>query len=201
MASKNNNGTYLGINYESLEELQVLWFFEELMNAGIVRSVERCNSYPLYEGKKLPYIQTKELKKTTKIIDKEYTLLREHIYTPEFLVVWNQTPGLKFLTEITLYSLPKKPDTVFFFNHYKDGYPVTYVEVKPDFQMHNMTREFTINQKWMYSKYKIYINLVKPKELFTSTFAPELFKFTPTKLEKKIYPYRSLNQFLNDNTN
>ena len=199
MASKSNNGTYQGIDYESQEELFILWYFFELKEAGIVKSIERGESFNLSDERSEKYYETKQLKTKTKKIEKKVTLLREHVYTPDLKVTWNKDIYSKFITGGITFTkyIP------FYYTTCEFGNPVTYVEIKPDFNLsNNMERIFIINQKWTYNKFKVYVNLVKPKELFEKTFTPELYTKTATGKEKKqTFTFRSLNQFLNDNTN
>jgi hypothetical protein len=73
----------------------------------------------------------------------------------------------------------------------------TYIEVKPSYDFGNMTRLATINIKWVYQKYGIYINIAKPKELFAKSFAPNKFLITSTGKARKLdYKPRTLYEYL-----
>jgi hypothetical protein len=67
--------------------------------------------------------------------------------------------------------------------HELKGRYFSYIEVKPSFDFKNMTRLVKINQKWVFEKHHIYINIVVPEHLFNRTFTP-LKYFTTDKSGK-----------------
>lgn len=177
---KKTDGTYRDIYYESPEELGMLKWLFELKDAGYIRRIERGSTYVLAE--KIVHKHTVKLKTKNKIL--EQTLMREHVYTPEFNVTWNWTKARdKFLWYI---NDSTKFDKLFVSQFDDKGECFTIIEVKPDFDQNNMTRLFMLNQKWMWDKYKIFVNLVKISDLFPKSFTPKEYLKTPTGKDKKL---------------
>lgn len=197
MAAKKEKCGHIGnIAYESDEEKYILWWLWELFEAGYIYSIERSESFELSDKKTTQYIKTIQLKKGPKHELKEHLLIREHIYTPDYKITfisknnpftWNKESGKDFL----------KP----FFNTTFDemSHPIVYLEIKPSFDRGNMERLFKVSQKWTFDKYNIFINLIKPKELFEKTFTPTAYLTTEhTHKNKKInFKTKSLKEWLN----
>lgn len=185
---------YRDIECDSKEETDVLKYLFELQDVGIIKSISRAESFVLSGKRVISYQIIKQLKKSSKIIDKEHILIREHIYTPDFKVIFDQTKDMKFLWTLGISGPNNLP---FFYNTYENGYPVVYIEVKPQFDQNNMSRLFKVSQKWMYEKYKLFVNLIIPTKLFESTFTPKEYFFTPTGKQKKInFKTRTLEEYL-----
>lgn len=111
-------------------------------------------------------------------------VIREHSYTADFLLSW--VDGKPFRNINTRKAL------------IDDNSSLTWLEVKPSFDQNNMTRAFKINQKWVYDKYRIYVNLVIPEKLFKQTFCPERYRLTdsgkgPRKLKES---YLTLDEYI-----
>jgi len=61
----------------------------------------------------------------------------------------------------------------------------------------NMERLFKVNQKWMWQKHGVYVNLVKPQDLFQRTFTPKEYLRTPSGKPRKLnWKPKSLFDFL-----
>jgi hypothetical protein len=132
------------------------------------------------------------MKTKSKEVEKNQVLLEEHIYTPEFVVTWTQKGSELFVDSLVGSSTGKlnKP----FIKTY--GYD-TLIEVKPEFDQNSMERLFKINQKWVWDKHEVYINLVKPLKLFEKTFVPKKYLLTATGKPRVIHiPIRSLEDYL-----
>ena len=78
-----------------------------------------------------------------------------------------------------------------------------FIEIKPSFDMNNMQRLFSINQKWMYLEHEIYVQKVipvGPKKtcLFAKTFVPQEAMLTAKTRKPKKYKFKtkSLTEFL-----
>ncbi len=192
---KDKSGVFREVEYESDEERYVLYYLFELLDAGIIVSIERAKSFNLSDKIMINYQEEKKLKTKTNILEKHFNLLREHIYTPDYKVVWScMSLSHKFLHPIWQCTKPTSP---FFSNIVEDELLSTYIEVKPQFDQNNMERLFKVSQKWMYDKYKIFINLIIPQDLFKETFTPEAYKLTPTGKNKKInFKTITLKEFL-----
>lgn len=104
--------------------------------------------------------------------------MRGHEYTPDFFVTW-ENGAINALRLPFIYEL-------------------CIIEVKPSFDAHNMTRLFKLNQKWVYQKYGIYVELVIPEKLFKSTFAPKRFRYTDSGkgLRKLKESYLNIDEYI-----
>ena len=162
------------MNFDSKEELYFSWWLDELIEAEWVLSYER--STPILLFAKMVKHYEKKLKTKTKILQK--TILPEHIYTPDFDVVF----------------IPEFAEKCEFF-HNEGG---CVVEIKGDYDRNNMTRLFKINQKWSAKELGIMVNLVKIPSFFKKTFTPKRYLLTDqTMRERKLnYKPRTLQQFM-----
>lgn len=99
--------------------------------------------------------------------------IRKHIYTPDFKIEWKSC--LECVSS-------------------------DYIEIKPSFDSHNMTRLFTVNQKWVYAKYGIYVQKIVPEKLFKQTFIPDRFLRTDSgKQKRKIkFKYVRISEYLKE---
>lgn len=160
----------LGI-YKSAEEYHFANYLEELKGEGYILEYEYepspfllCNEYHISYDKQL---KTKKKKKEKRI---KYALQ----YTVDFKVKWNTTLSDGVFTYIPGGCYDKLPP--FLIN--KDG--TSYFEVKPNFDANNMTRAAKIKIAWVYDKYDIHIDLIKPTKLFKKTFYPNSYLLTDT---------------------
>lgn len=175
--------------YDSKEELYFSWYLDELCKAGYVSEYSfQPGSFVL--SAPVVYKYEKQLKTKTKIMTKR--LIREHSYTTDFRIIWD-----------------KKANGVFYASSYGQLYLINtpfittsanvgFVEIKPVFDQNNMTRLFTINQKWVYQKYGTYIQKIIPVKLFESTFTPQKYLLTDktNKPRKLKYQPKTLNDFI-----
>lgn len=200
MKEKIKEGDYKGVHWESQEELQFLYWAFELLDIGVISSIERAESFSLSSNIINKYSKITILKSKVKTEEKSETILNKHIYTPEFKIIWNKNANIAYLNKL-LHLIPNtRKDDKFIVKETEDSY-ITYIEVKSNFDFQNMSRLFKINQKWVYDKYKEYINLVIPSELFKITFTPNEFLTTPTGKPKKIIGKLVLiNDYLNGTT-
>lgn len=202
--TKTVEGEYRGIKWESPEELAFLQWAFELVDAGYIESVERAKSFILAEPLQAEYTKITQLKTRVKEEAKTETLLRGHIYTPEYRIVWNSDKYERFVNDTFDFIGRKSKVTQPFINTFERlGQRITYIEVKPNFDQQNMTRLFVINQKWMWEKHKVFVNKVIPQELFEVTFTPQAYLKTPTGKDRIItkWKVKSLNEFINESNN
>lgn len=185
--------------FDSKEELYVYWWLKELQDNGFIIHIDtNPESFILSEE-----VKEKLLKTTTKgTRERLRTILREHIYTTDFKVTWDKkAKGIFYKTMVE----PSDEILPFVASPEEN---ITYLEVKPLFDQNNMERLFTVNQKWMYDKYRIFINKVIPIKqgktgkssgLFNNTFVPQRYLRTDTgRQARKInFNYVTLKQFLN----
>lgn len=174
--------------FDSKEELYFSFYLDELYKAGYISAYEpQPESYVLSPPIFFKY--TKQLKTKTKQIVKKLT--REHIYSPDFKILWTEKAYNVFSRNIDcnadLKAIP------FITNCQK-----SIIEIKPIFDQNNMTRLFTINAKWMYQRHGIYVQKIIPVKLFEATFTPRKYLLTdktnrPRKLK---YQPKTLNDFI-----
>lgn len=193
MSSKEGVKTYKGIEYESQEELMLLYWLEELQENGYVEKITRAESMVLCEPAERRWAEEKQMKTKIKVVEKRTNVLQGHIYTPEYKVEWNDSARPMIIDYLLS---PKKSNSILKYTA-KGGQLITYLEVKPEYDQNNMTRLFTINQKWVYKEYGIYINLVKPYNLYEKTFTPAIWMKTSSGKDRKInWEVRTLDQWL-----
>ena len=167
--------------YDSPEELYVSWYLDELEEAGYVeRYLHQPKSLELSDKKTFPW--EKVLK--TKRKQMSSTLLQGHIYTPDFSVTWEESAEELFFKSI--FFARNNVKGIMFANWPNDAFNFySYIEVKPIFDRNNMTRLFTINQKWVYDKYGIYVQKIIPQKLFKDTFTPQRYLSTDSGKQKR----------------
>jgi len=197
--------------FESKEELWVSYYFDELLKAGfIVDWKYQPKTYILFES--LSYSWIKKLPTKNKI--QSSNILQRHEYTPDFMIVWNESARHLFFNS-TEDKINLKG--IHFIAH--TGNNLSVIDVKPQFDMQNMTRLFIINQKWMMDKYGLYVQKIIPtKELkhyhkidnkgknvyshstwsgiFPKTFTPERYFFTDVSMKPRKINYKAIR--LND---
>ena len=98
--------------------------------------------------------------------------LNPHKYTADFVI----TPNDKYINWLNDQQLIESIDGKY------------WIDIKGTFQKFDGARSFSINRKWMYDKFNIYINEITPKKFFPLTFVPKLAKITPkTNKPRKMY--------------
>lgn len=173
------------VAFDSKEELYFSWYLEELMEAGYLKSWEyQPASFIL--SNKVTVKKIKIGKKNNTIVEK--TILQPHEYTADFKLYWDNKAKNLFFIDIFEESENKK--IPFLAQKAENGEYFSIVDVKSNFNMQNMNRLFSVNQKWMWDKYNIYIQKIIPigkKCLFSETFTPKRFlKTDKTEKDRKI---------------
>lgn len=182
------------INFASDEERYFYWWCQELIKEGFIKEVTyEPNSFELTPPVK--YTVTEKLKTKTK--PKSEHILAKHSYTPDFLIKWNNSAIDKlFKKASTIGNNFKDYSLIAHSKVFSDGYFYSYVEVKPTFDQHNMTREAQINIKMLHHKYNILVNLVKignkKGSFFDNTFTPQKYLFTDKTKRKKVLKYKPI---------
>lgn len=202
-------GKYRDIPYESDSELYFLFWYFELEDKHMAHSIRRGDPLTTAKGFTIDYPEVKK----DKVVMKSQTILKPSVYTPDFVII-----GLSHFEQMIEGARNVKMNgdehggTVSYDRHiisqrvnaplistYTFDFPITYVECKPDFDQNNMTRLFKINQKIIWEKHQLFINLVKTNEFFAKTFTPrEYFKTKTGKPRKLNYEPRTLEQYLHD---
>jgi hypothetical protein len=156
------------MEYKSNEEYFFSLWLDELKANGYIERYE-------YEPEAIPLSS----KLCRNIGKKEQFVLHPHEYTYDFMIKWEPKAIGIFAT---IFESDVKSNTPL----YCDVFLTSAIEIKPEFDFKNMTREVMINIKWAYDKHGIYINLVKPPSFFKKSFTPAQFLSTKTKKPRKI---------------
>jgi len=158
---------YKGVKFDSDEEVFVAMWLQELQDAGLVIRWSKTEMpFPMTSGLKRDYIKLTQLKTKIKRENKTQTLLRRSEYTPDFIVNFSAKGHLLFVSSLEPECL-FVPGMLFYKNT-----PGVVIEVKPTFDQNNMERLFVLNQKFLWDKEKIFVNLIEPIALFKKTFIP-----------------------------
>jgi hypothetical protein len=188
---KDTQGSYKGVPYDSLEELAFLQWASELQKAGYIKSIQRSPSFLLSDSVSNDYV----IQKITTSKPAIQTLLQGHSYTPEFIIIWTKKSRDKIIWTL---EEPTKFDKVFVGTKEENGEYKTFIEIKPMWDQNNMERLFKVNQKWMWQKHQIFVNLIKCQELFTETFTPNEYLTTKTGRSRTIrWKVKTVYEFLN----
>lgn len=179
-----------GIKCDSTEEIYFIWWLEDLKKLGYVENYYRSETYEL--SVKIHYDD-----KTDKKI-KQKSLLRNHVYTPDFTIVWNKK------SESIFYCLADNVNQVNIpiINVEESQNNISLIEIKGSIVGRNdrggSVSKFIVNQKWMYDKYTLYVNLIQIKKLFIQTFTPKRYLLTDSgSLKRKInWPIRTAEQYI-----
>ena len=177
---------------KSVEEDQFNSFLLDLKKNGYIKEIHyEHESFSL--SSTVYYERKKQLK--TKVKVTQATLLREHIYTPDFIVEWDESAMDIFISQDHSTPLSVTTDLM------------SYIEVKGNFDQNNMTRLFKLNQKWVYQKYGIYVQLVKMPSFLSKVYVPNsikkdmYYKRGKKKGQSKLKKILSLNEFINEKQN
>lgn len=166
--AKKEKPSYNGLEFDSVGEMHFYWWLEELKDNGYVSNIElQPTPFPLSEKVSMSF--TKHLKTKSQV--KQFTVMREHIYTADVLFWFTGKADGIFHVGFNTESPDHTKQELSSLKTYKDlGY--CYVELKPSFDQNNMTRLAVLNQKWVMEKYGKFINIVIPEKLFEKTFTP-----------------------------
>lgn len=149
--------------FDSAEEVYFLWYLHELYYKQFIdKVIYHEDSFELSNGL---WVHTAEQLKTKTKINKKQ-LFKPHKYTHDFTIKWTEKA---FGVITNIFNEAIHAPLIPFWNK------ITRVEIKGDYDRSNMTRLFRINQKWIWDRYKIYIQLIKIPLLFKNTFTPERY--------------------------
>lgn len=179
LKKKNRTGIYKGIEWESFEELSFLYWAFELKNQGYIKSLRRAESFLLCDSMIHDFVVNLK----TKSKPASEIVMHGHSYTPEFIIEWEPKGRYKLfdsLSNSAKYTAPLLAHIA------GDGTYWSSVEIKPMFDQNNMERLFKVNQKWMWQKHRVFVNLIRPQELFQKTFTPKEYLVTPTGKARKL---------------
>lgn len=169
-------------NFASKEEQYFQWWLEELKTQKFIEKYEyESKGFELNKGVNVKYETGVRV-----IKEKQKTIIPVKIYTPDFFVIWTDKAKDIFMFDINekLNYNPNLrkliPACVNDYNKY-----ISYIEVKPNFDMQNMTRLVKTNIAVVWDKYNVYIHIVKPVKLFFNTFVPKRYYYTDNGFEDK----------------
>ena len=159
--NKRSKIVYNGLELDSTEELQFVYWLDEAKKEGLIEYYKyQPISYNLFDD---------VLGKNAN--GREITIIKSHIYSPDFAIVFTK----KFFG---LYASNKWYKI---FKNIEDYKKEIIIDIKGTFSRNGGDRVFSINQKWVYQKYNIYVHKVIPFNLFKTTWCPKLAKLTPKK--------------------
>jgi len=173
------------MNRDSFKSDEEWFFFNwllEAQGAGLIKNIE-YQPEPFELSGRVAVKYEKQLKTKSKIVER--FLFHPHIYTPDF----------SFIVESRcLY--PYFIDTAYI------GNTQVIVDVKGKFNKYGDPKQFSINQKWVMSKYGKYVEKIIPEKLFKKTWVPEICRFTPKKkqLVKKYIGSKVFKEFYRKGT-
>lgn len=191
---------YKGILMDSKEEVYFAHWLDEAQVAGWVEKwMYVTKPFQVCPYVRLPYIKTTILKTKVKQELKEFTLLHDLEYTPDFKIKWTEKGMLKFVS--TIEPCPESPNagmidpkSIFFCGYWqvKDVglHTTTWAEVKPTFDMHGKISKFSVLQKILWTFKGIFVDLIQPEDLFKETWMPQAimedfkYKVVPKKAAK-----------------
>jgi len=143
--------------FASTEEEQFAVWCNSALRHGIIGAVKyQPASYELSAAAKCKdwVLKRGKVKEVTR------HLLRGHSYTPDFRIM--QTERMIEFKHGLLVPI---------------GGTEFIIDVKGTFQMFDGQRSFSINQKWVYERYGIFVNKVIPKKFFKKTWVPDAIAF------------------------
>jgi hypothetical protein len=175
-----------GIAFDSQEEVEFYHWCKEAQEHGYITDFV-YHPEPFVLAKRASYKREEKLIRKTKIVD--VFLLNPHEYTPDFIIV----PTAKF-SELE-HGLRESEDQTNYLFRRPQKAPKIFIDVKGDYDIHHSNREFSINQKWMYEKYKIFVNKVVPEKFFARTWVPAAATVSPKKkvFRKKYAGFRRVS--------
>ena len=139
------------LSCDSQEEIDFLNYCVESCNLGIFNDFE-------YQPQSFILSDAVKFKDTN---NKEKTLFREHIYTPDFKILFN---GIKYKNLSTEFKIPLTN---------LSSINEIFIDVKGVFSRNDGGRSFSINQKWLYQRFKVYVYKLVPKKFFAKFGVPD----------------------------
>lgn len=161
----------------------IAWLEECLANGLITNWLYEPVEYPLLDAQTITI--RKELKTKTKTIKRH--LFRPTVYTPDFKVCLTFDGDIAF-EKIFAKSIIVNPK-------------VLWIDVKGGYNPHGGDeRYFSLKQKLMYERHKIYVSKVVPDKLFKNTFVPEILRWKKKTikpiLRKKYANCKTIKEFI-----
>lgn len=192
-------GKEKAMEFDSDEEMYFSAYLEELKELGVALFVKH-HPKPLVLSNRVTAVK-KSVNRRKELYEKEVFLMHPHSYEYDFLVELN--PKYEGRYFCTLDSYDKNIPVVA--NLRNNGKIYWLVEVKPSFEAdRGSNTRFPLNQKWVYSRYNLYVQKVIPEEgkaegFFSKTFFPKAYLFRPLKNGKGFKKVRAKNKITTSN--
>lgn len=169
-------------DFDSGEEWQVFNWLQEAVAYGLVRDVV-YQPKPFELAPRASVEVLKQMKTKTKKVDE--FLFHPHKYTPDF----------SFSCAYGYFSCAFRAIRVGLYQ------PNVIIDVKGGFNRFGDPKQFSINQKWVWDKFGIYVEKVVPEKLFKKTWVPSVCRLTPKKRQpvKKYIGVPTIDEFLEKN--
>lgn len=157
--------------FKSELEYHLCLYLEQLQEVGFIKefgyeTVKLDISSSVYEN----YLT--QLK--TKVRQDSEFLMRENTYQPDFVVLWEECSKNLFYLDREVPITCKVTDIPFRLAFHTNTNLTSFLESKPLFEGNlNSSKEFTIIQKWLYQDQGIFVQKIKPENLFKETFVPD----------------------------
>ena len=162
---------YDNIELDSQEEVEFYCWCKELESEHMIESF-------IYHPEPFVLSERKTIVNTINGRMKESFLLGKHEYTPDFVLTIRADDKDYFYTKAEL-----ELEHPFCVLKDKDYY-IAWIDIKGSFNKYGGDRGFSINQKWVYDKFGIYVNKVltndkktkgkiTTKSIFRKTFVPK----------------------------
>jgi hypothetical protein len=177
--------------YDSNDEMYFHWYLMTLKEHNFILEYElQPKPFILSEP-----IVSKYVKPMKRVEDKilKYTILNGHVYTPDAKIIWNPNRAKGILYDNFIFDIDNIPtterhDTLSFIAILD----ISYIEIKPSHDFQNMTRLVKLNQKWVFDKYKEFVNIITPQKLFNETFTPSRYFYTDKSSQQRKLNYKNI---------
>ena len=146
--------------FDSPEEYEFALWCIEAKDAGLIETIE-YHPAPFVLSERAAYSMPVQTKTKEKI--KEFFILHPHEYTADYKLRLTDR-GRAYLLKFNM------------LHHFQE--PNIYIDVKGAFSMYNDAKPFSINQKWVYDKYGVFIYKAVPRVWFKKTWVPTLARRT-----------------------
>ena len=158
--------------YDSTEEYEFEAWCNDAQKLGLIGEYAyHPQAFTLCH--KATYEKQVVMKTKTKRV--EAFLMHPHEYTPDFKIRPTEK-GWKFLLDRDLIvRLPAYSKAT------EDWLKDIYIDVKGGFSLYHDDKPFSINQKWVFKTYYIYIHKVVPLKWFKATWVPRAARYSPKK--------------------
>ena len=180
--SQHNKKIYAadGFRFDSREEMDFYFFIMEGYGSGMI-SAWGYHPQTITLAPKVTYQETIRTKTKEKQVERH--LLNGCSYTPDFTIMLGG-PRSWMLRKLFY------------------GSDLIWVDVKGTYQQHNDDVKFSLIQKWVYQKKKIYINKIIPQKLFEAAFVPKRAAYNHNGTRRTCYAAcRTRNEFLQQHEN